>query len=157
MIRLIHLLVGVAGNFLSKQCSIVERRDPEICERRTTDYPLHWRHNDHYGVSNHQPHGCLLSGLFRRRSNKTSKFRVTGLCVGNSPGPVNSPHKGPVTRKMFSFDDVIMLWTALWLALSSNAVSDEKWETDLFMTSYRGCIRLAFYPVHTWICQSVRQ
>ena len=24
------------------------------------------------------------------------------------PGPVNSPHKGPVTRKMFPFDDVIM-------------------------------------------------
>ena len=23
-------------------------------------------------------------------------------------GPVNSPHRGPVTRKMFSFDDVIM-------------------------------------------------
>ena len=39
---------------------------------------------------------------------KTSKLRVTGLCVGNSPGPVNSPHKGPVTRKMFPFDDVIM-------------------------------------------------
>ena len=37
------------------------------------------------------------------------KLRVTGLCVGNSPGPVNSPHKGPVTRKMFPFDDVIML------------------------------------------------
>ena len=27
---------------------------------------------------------------------------------GNSPGPVNSPHKGPVTRKMIPFDDVIM-------------------------------------------------
>ena len=39
---------------------------------------------------------------------KTSKLRVTGLCVGNSPGPVNAPHKGPVTRKMFPFDDVIM-------------------------------------------------
>ena len=24
--------------------------------------------------------------------------------------PVNSPHKGPVTRKMFPFDDVIMTW-----------------------------------------------
>ena len=71
-------------------------------------YTLHWRHNDHCGLSNHQPHGCLLSALFRRRSKKTSKLRVTGLCVGNSPGPVNSPHKGPVTRKMFSFDDVIM-------------------------------------------------
>ena len=69
---------------------------------------LRWRHNDHYSVSNHQPHGCLLNRLFRRRWKKTSKLRVTGLCVGNSPGPVNSPHKGPVTRKMFPFDDVIM-------------------------------------------------
>ena len=69
---------------------------------------LHWRHNDHSGVSNHQPHDCLLNRLFRRRSKKTSKLRVTVLCAGNSPGPVNSPHKGPVTRKMFPFDDVIM-------------------------------------------------
>ena len=67
--------------------------------------PLHWRHND---VSNHQPHGCLLNRLSRRRSKKTSKLLVTGLCAGNSPGPVNSPHKRPVTRKMFPFDDVIM-------------------------------------------------
>ena len=70
---------------------------------------LQWRHNDHDSVSNHQPHGCLLNRLFKRRSKKTSKLRVTGLCVGNSPGPVNSPLKGPVTRKMFPFDDVIML------------------------------------------------
>ena len=69
---------------------------------------LHWRHNDHDGVSNHEPYGCLLNRLFGRRSKKAWKLRVTGLCVGNSPGPVNSPHKGPVTRKMFSFDDVIM-------------------------------------------------
>ena len=71
-------------------------------------HALHWRHNDHDGVSNHQPHDCLLNLLFRRRPKKTSKLRVTGLCVGNSPGPVNSPHKGPVTRKMFPLDDVIM-------------------------------------------------
>ena len=71
--------------------------------------PLRWRHNDHYSVLNHQPHGCLRNRLFRRRWKKTSKLRVTGLCVGNSPGPVNSPHKGPVTRKMFPFDDVIMM------------------------------------------------
>ena len=70
---------------------------------------LQWRHNDHDSVSNHQPHGCLLNRLFRRRSKKTSKLRVTGLCVGNSPRPVNSPHKGPVTRKMLPFDDVIMI------------------------------------------------
>ena len=38
-----------------------------------------------------------------------SSVCVTGFCVGNSPGPVNSPHKWPVTRKMFPFDDFIML------------------------------------------------
>ena len=67
---------------------------------------LHWRHNERDGVSNHQPHDCLLNGLFRRRSKKTSKLRVSGLCGGIHRWPVNSPHKGPVTRKMFSIDDV---------------------------------------------------
>ena len=46
---------------------------------------LQWRHNGHEGVSNDQPHDCLLKRLFRRRSKKTSKLRVTGLCAGNSP------------------------------------------------------------------------
>ena len=70
---------------------------------------LQWRHNEHDSVSNHQPCDCLLNRLFRRRLQKTSNLRVTGLCVGNSPGPVNSPHKGPVTRKMFPrHHDVIM-------------------------------------------------
>ena len=80
----------------------------DFISKRNIAITLHWRHNDHDGVSNHQPHGCLLNRLFRRRSKKTSKLRVTGLCMGNSPGPVNSPHKGPVTRKMFPFDDVII-------------------------------------------------
>ena len=86
-------------------CSSGDRDREETWKTKAT---LHWRHNDPDGVSNHQPHGCLLNRLFRRRSKKTSKLRVTGLCVGNSPGPVNSPHKGQVTRKMFPFDDVIM-------------------------------------------------
>ena len=43
---------------------------------------LQWRHN---GVSNHQPHDCLLNRLVSRRSEKTSKLRDTGLCEGNSP------------------------------------------------------------------------
>ena len=47
--------------------------------------PLQWRHNEHDGVSNHQPHHCLLKHLFGCRSKKTSKLLVTGLCVGNSP------------------------------------------------------------------------
>ena len=77
-------------------------------EESASFYIITWRHNDHDGASNHQPHGCLLNRLFGRKSKKTSKLRVTGLCVGTSTGPANSPHKGPVTRKMIPFDDVIM-------------------------------------------------
>ena len=46
---------------------------------------LQWRHNEHDRVSNHQPYDRLLNRLFRCRSKKTSKLRVTGLCEGNSP------------------------------------------------------------------------
>ena len=44
-----------------------------------------WRHNGRDSVSNHQPHDCFLNRVFRRRSKKTSKLCVTGLCAGNSP------------------------------------------------------------------------
>ena len=70
--------------------------------------PLQWRHNERNGVSNHQPVDCLLNRLFTHRLKKTSKLRVTGLCEGNSRVTGNSSHKGPVTRKMFPFDDAIM-------------------------------------------------
>ena len=46
---------------------------------------LQWRHYGRDSVSNHQPHDCFLNRLFRHRSKKTSKLRVTGLCAGNSP------------------------------------------------------------------------
>ena len=42
-------------------------------------------------ISNHRPHDCLLNCLFRRRSKKTSKLRVTGLCAWNSPGTGEFP------------------------------------------------------------------
>ena len=67
-----------------------------------------WRHNESDGVSNHQLHDCLLNRLFTRKSKKKSKLRVTVLCARNSPVTSEFPHKGPVTRKIFPFDDVIM-------------------------------------------------
>ena len=79
-----------------------------------TDVALRWRHNGHDGVSNHQPHHCLLNRLFGCRSNKTSKPRVTGLCAGNSPGTGEFPAQMASNAEnvsyeiMFPFDDVIM-------------------------------------------------
>ena len=67
-------------------------------------YTLRWRHNDHAGVSNHQPHGCLLNCLFRRKSKKTSKLRVTGLCAGNSP------ETGEFPAQMASYAEIVSIW-----------------------------------------------
>ena len=60
------------------------------------------------GVSNHQPHDCLFIHLFRRRTTKHQSSASLAFVLGIHRWPVNSPHKGPVTRKMFPFDDVIM-------------------------------------------------
>ena len=69
---------------------------------------LQWRHNGRDGVSDHQPHDCLHNRLFRRRSKKTSKLRVTGLCVGNSPVTVEIPAQMASNAEIFPFDDVTM-------------------------------------------------
>ena len=45
---------------------------------------LQWRHNECDGVSNHQPHDCLLNRLFKAELKETTKLRVTGFCEGNS-------------------------------------------------------------------------
>ena len=69
---------------------------------------LHWRHNEPDDISNHQPHGCLLHRLFRRKSKKTSKVRVTGLCEGNSPVTGEFPAQRASNAENVPFDDVIM-------------------------------------------------
>ena len=73
-----------------------------------SEMSLHWRHNGRDGVSNHQPHDCLPNRLFRRRSKKTSKLRVTCICAGNSPVNDEFPAQMTSNAKMSPFDDVIM-------------------------------------------------
>ena len=46
---------------------------------------LQWCHNECDGISNHRRLDYLFIHLFRRRSKKTSKPCVTGLCEGNPP------------------------------------------------------------------------
>ena len=57
-------------------------------------YTLHWRHNERDGVSNHQPHHCLLSRLFRRIKKKQHQSSATLAFLRWIP-----PHTWPVTRK----------------------------------------------------------
>ena len=50
-----------------------------------SNFTSQWRHNESDGDSNHRFLHCLVKRLFRRRSKKTSKLRVAGLCEGNWP------------------------------------------------------------------------
>ena len=72
---------------------------------------LLWCHNGRDVVSNHQTRNCLLNRLFRRRSKKASKHPSLAFVRGIHRWPMNSPHKWPVTRKMYPFDDVVMCST----------------------------------------------
>ena len=65
---------------------------------------LEWRHNGRDSVSNHQPRDCLFNRLFMRRSKKTSKLRVTGLCAGNSP------ETGEFPAQMASNAENVSIW-----------------------------------------------
>ena len=80
---------------------------PEYAEVQKKNGPkvtLRWCHNERDSVSNHQPSDCLLNRLFRRRSKKTSKLRVTGLCAGNSPGT------GEFPAQMASNAENVSIW-----------------------------------------------
>ena len=82
---------------------------------------LQWRQYEHNGISNHQCLNCLLNHLFRCRSKKTSKLRVTGLCEGNSPvtGDFPAQLKG-YTYHFITFSKSFPLMWKLDFSTSSN-------------------------------------
>ena len=51
---------------------------------------------------------------------KQQSFALLAFVCGIHRGPVNSPHKWSVTRKMFPFDDVI-----IWQIFPVNSVNDD--------------------------------
>ena len=65
-------------NSIANRCDFVAVTVPGFMHSK-------WCHDERDGVSNHWGLDCLLNRLFRRRSKKTSKLHVTGLCEGNSP------------------------------------------------------------------------
>ena len=60
--------------------------------------------------------------------------------------PVNSPHKGPVTRKMFPFDDVIMARTAVFYIIEPWI----KWSWFAFSVYFQNCVfKMIFYKPYS--------
>ena len=61
----------------------------------------------------------------RRRSKKSPKLRVTGLCEGNSPVTGEFPAQRVSNAEMFPFDDVIM-WYAYSILTSNQFVNPRR-------------------------------
>ena len=133
--------------FVKYEANSLERT--RFCSMSGTYSALRWRHNDHAGVSNHQPRGCLLNRLFRRKSKKTSKLRVTGLCAGNSPGT------GEFPAQMASYAENVSIWwrhhgSKYWILVTDNNIVQNQcaihcmWESKRFPFFSKGFWRGLF-------------
>ena len=80
----LKMSLGKASSVTVEKVNLLSVADNPYGDGDCGQDTLQWRHNGCDGVPNHQPHDCLLNRLFRHRSKKTSKIRVTGLCAGNS-------------------------------------------------------------------------
>ena len=82
------------------------------CLRRGNHIALHWRHNGHDDVSNHQPRYCLLKRIIRRPSKKTSKLRVTGLCgeFTGDPWRASNVESVSIRWRHHGFTQFVWVW-----------------------------------------------
>ena len=90
---------------------------------------LHWRHNDHNGVSNHQPGGCLLNRLFRQIKVNIKAPRHWPLC-----GEFTGTGEFPAQRASYA-ENVSIWWRhhgflCYWRALTQITPNDRPRRTS---------------------------
>ena len=115
------------------------------------------RPNERDGVSYQQPHDCLLKRLFRRRSKKTSKLRVTGLCVcvcvwGGGGGGGDSSVTGEFAVYRASNAEISSIW---WRhhALHREAAQNHRWVIEPPSMRYQYAI--CNYAFNRHICITI--
>ena len=76
-------------------------------------------------------YSTVYSGSDQRKHQSSASLAIVR---GIHRWPVNSPHKRPVTRKMFPFDDVIMMNVTVNMIISgpgNGLASDRPWYSQL--------------------------
>ena len=95
-------------------------------------------------------YSIVYSGADQRKHESSASLAF----AGHSPWPVNSQHKWPVTRRMFPFDDVIMiqLWIAIWASFQYKHRYRLSWNGD---SHQKDTILYLLLPTHgnvAWLC-----
>ena len=78
----------------------------------------------------------------RKHQSSASLAFVRGI----HRGPVNSPHKGPVTRKMFPFDDVMMMYFRRSCVSTSSCTSPWPTVTTCTQSGLLGWVGSSSHP-----------
>ena len=81
-------------------------------------------------------HSTVYSGADQRKHQSSASL---AFVRGIHRWPVNSTHKGPVTRKMFPFDDVIMIFKLIFFnanLVSNYTINNNKPELDQATSQY---------------------
>ena len=109
---------------------------------------LQWRHDEHDGVLNHRHiNFCstVCTGDDQRKHQSSAPLAVMG---GINHWPVDSPQKGPVTRKMFPFDDVSIHFprqpSSVCVEIPATALSRVTWAHMILSSRILRC------PTTTW-------
>ena len=88
----------------------------------------------------------VYSGTDQRRHQSSASL---AFVKGIHRWPVNSPHKGPVTRKMYPFDDIIMHSTSVVVYSSVYSGADQrKHQSSASLAFLRGIPRLPVSSPH---------
>ena len=96
------------------------------------------------------PVSNVCSTVCSRADQRKHQSSVSlAFVMGIHRWPVDSTHKGPVTRKTFPFDDVIMVWEAYTICCSTHA-SVRRWYALLFWL-YEKASLTAFNFVLLWV------
>ena len=108
-------------------CNSIQSFMQIIFCRRNEDFvrltTLLWCHNGRQITSLTIVYSTVYSDAHQKKHQSSASL---AFVRGIHRWPVNSPHKWPVTRKMFPFDDVIMIclqWERLWMSEQKPLIS----------------------------------
>ena len=113
-------------------------------------YTLEWRHNGAIAfqiTSLTIVYSTVYSGADQRKHQSSASL---AFVRGIHWGPVNSPHKWPVTRKLFPFDDVIMIENSVSSDVYDAMVQWSIWVTVLHIACQLSCCTM--YKIIACMC-----